>query len=582
MTRIAVLDRDLCIREKCGYVCGKVCPVNRMGKECIVTEEATRFPVISEQLCIGCGICVKKCPMQCISIINLKEEIGMPVFQYGVNAFRLHGLPLPKEGVCGLIGKNGIGKTTALKILTKQTRPNFGRCRKKLSEAELMEKFTTEQGRYWEALGKTAKASYKPQNIEQIKDAFKGTAQGLLKKFDEGNMDEAVERFGLGKILDRKLSQLSGGELQKVAIAVAYMKNADIYFFDEPTNYLDIAERLRTAVILKEFGERKRVMLAEHDLAILDYASDYVYIFWGDENVYGVVSNVKNVRGGINEYLSGFLKDENIKFRDREIVFSRFSEGERKRPVKFSYSGMKKHYAGFDLSCDGGNVREGEVVGIVGRNALGKSTFVKMLAGVEKPDEGGGGQFKVSYKPQYIKAEEGVGVEQLFSSKNLNSSILEECKRRLDVNRLMLKELDELSGGELQRVAITLALSTEANLYLLDEPSAFLDIEQRLNLADLLRSIFADSEKSAFVVDHDVVFVDAVSSRLIVFKGEQSTRGDASAPMDKHEGMNAFLKLVDVTMRRDKDTNRPRINKPGSVLDREQKESGEYYYQQKE
>jgi ATP-binding cassette subfamily E protein 1 len=201
---------------------------------------------------------------------------------------------------------------------------------------------------------------------------------------------------------------------------------------------------------------------------------------------------------------------------------------------------------------------------------------------VEKPDEGGGGQFKVSYKPQYIKAEEGVGVEQLFSSKNLNSSILEECKRRLDVNRLMLKELSELSGGELQRVAITLALSTEANLYLLDEPSAFLDIEQRLNLADLLRSIFADSEKSAFVVDHDVVFVDAVSSRLIVFKGEQSTMGVASAPMDKHDGMNAFLKLVDVTMRRDKDTNRPRINKPESVLDREQKESGEYYYQQKE
>ncbi|VVB98155.1 Cobalamin import ATP-binding protein BtuD [uncultured archaeon] len=581
--RIAVIDRDLCTRTKCGYVCEKVCPVNRMGKECIVTEEATGYPAISEQLCIGCGICVKKCPMSCISIINLKEEIGAPLYQYGVNSFRIHGMPLPKEGVTGLIGKNGIGKTTSLRILTKQLRPNFGSTRrKKISDEELMEKFSMEQRRYWEALGKTAKASYKPQNIEQIRDVFDGTALELLTKFDEGRKDEAIEKFGLGKILGRKLSQLSGGEMQKLAIAVAYMKNADIYFFDEPTNYLDIAERMRIAVLLKEFGEQKKIMLAEHDLAILDYASDYVYLFWGDENVYGVVSNVKNVRSGINEYLSGFLKDENIKFRDREIVFSKFSEGERKKPVKFAYSAMKKHYKGFGLSCDEGTLRQGEIVGIVGRNALGKSTFVKMLAGVEKPDEGEGGAFKVSYKPQYIKAEEGVTVEQLFSSKDLNAAVLSDCKRRLDVNRLMLKKLTELSGGELQRVAITLALSTEADLYLLDEPSAFLDIEQRLNLGDLLRSIFTDSGKCAFVVDHDVVFVDAVSSRLIVFDGEQSVKGHAFSPMNKREGMNAFLKLVDVTMRRDKDTNRPRINKPGSVLDREQKETGDYYYQKEE
>ncbi|MFA5077407.1 MAG: ribosome biogenesis/translation initiation ATPase RLI [Candidatus Micrarchaeia archaeon] len=580
MTRIAVIDRDLCTNIKCGYVCEKVCPVNRMGKECIKTEENGVYPVISEPLCIGCGICVKKCPVQCISIINLKEEIGSPLFQYGVNKFRVHGLPLPKDGVTGLIGRNGIGKTTSLKILTKQLIPNFGiASRKKLDEAEVLAKLTMDQRRYWEAMGSTQKASYKPQNISQISEMFKGTVKTLLSKFQEGRMDEAIEKFGLEKIMGRRLSQLSGGELQKVAIAVAYVKDADIYFFDEPTNYLDIAERMRIAVVLKDFSESRRIMLAEHDLAILDYASDYVYLFWGDESVYGMVSSVKNVRSGINEYLSGFLKDENTKFREYEIKFSRFSESERKRPVRFTYPALGKKYTGFGLSCEAGDVREGEIVGIVGRNALGKSTFVKMLAGVEKPDEGEGGKFRVSYKPQYIKAEEGVGVEQLFEKKQLNQQVLEECKRRLGVNRLMLKRLEDLSGGELQKVAITLALSTEAEIYLLDEPSAFLDIEQRLNLADLLRTIFSDSQKSAFIVDHDVVFIDAVSSRLIVFDGEQSVKGHASAPMAKRDGMNSFLELVQVTMRRDKESNRPRINKPGSVLDREQKASGEYYYQ---
>ena len=578
-TRVAILDRELCIRERCPYQCIKVCPPNRMGDECIVVEESTQFPVIAEPLCIGCGLCVKKCPMHCITIINLAGEEGKPIYQYGTNQFRLYNFPLPAEGVCGIVGKNGIGKTTALGILSRKLTPNFGEFKEHTWE-EILPRLTISQKRYFEASGEKQKVSMKVQNVEQIrKAAARSTVDSLLTKMDERKAkNELVKKFGLTPILKRKITQLSGGELQKVALAAALLKDADIYYLDEPSNYLDIEERLKSALILREFGEGRKLMVVEHDLAILDYMSDYVFIFYGEENAYGTSSGIKPVRNGINEYLSGFLKEENIKFRDREIQLSGFSERERKGKTKVSYPELKKKLGDFSLSCEEGDIREGEIVGIVGKNAVGKTTFIKLLAGVENPDEGTGlPELKISYKPQYIEPQEGVTVEELFSSGDIDSFISEKARRELGIIKLMEKPLTSLSGGELQRVSIAYALSQRADIFLFDEPTAFLDIEQRLRFSDLLRSVIGESEKSAFVVDHDVVFMDSIANRLIVFDGESSVHGHASSPYNKIEGMNAFLSMANITMRRDRDSKRPRINKPESVLDREQRTSGNFY-----
>ncbi len=86
--RIAVIDRDKCTREVCGYQCIKACPGVRMGEE-TVSKDPVGWPVIDEELCTGCGLCVKRCPVKAIKVINLPEEKGRPVFQYGPNAFRL-------------------------------------------------------------------------------------------------------------------------------------------------------------------------------------------------------------------------------------------------------------------------------------------------------------------------------------------------------------------------------------------------------------------------------------------------------------------------------------------------------------
>ena len=580
-TRIAIIDREICIKEKCGYICQKVCPGVRMGDE-TVTVDKDGYPVISETLCTGCGICPKKCPVDCITIINLAEEKSEPIYQYDVNTFRLYGLPLPQKGVVGLIGKNGIGKSTAIKLMANQLQPNFANFEEKLTPEEIRKRLSPDLLNYYRSIQeKKLKVSLKPQNVNKIPELFKGKAKELLQKNDERKaIDEATDAFSLQEILGKDVSSLSGGELQRLAIAVAYCKDADLYYFDEPAAYLDIKQRLACAHALKTLSEQKNVIVIEHDLAIFDYLSDYVHVFYGQENAYGVVSGVKAARAGINEYLDGFLKDENTRFRDHAIKFSLASASQSSgKRVKFSYPALQKKFDLFSFTSDTGSIMEGEVVGILGENAIGKSVFMKMLAGVEKPDNAEMATvMRISYKPQYLKAEEGIDVHEVFEVDGLDATFCEQAKRKLNVNSLAEKRLTQLSGGELQRVSIALALSRDADIYLFDEPSAFLDIEQRLEFADLLQSLITDSKKSAFVIDHDLVLLDAISSRMMIFEGEPGKTGHAGHPSGKREGMNSFLKVAGITLRRDKDSKRPRINKPDSALDREQKEAGEYYY----
>ncbi len=583
--RIAVIDRGKCTRVKCGWQCIKVCPVNRMGQECII-QDRERWPVISEELCTGCGICPKKCPVKCIKIINLAEEKGKLIHQYGVNSFRLYNLPLPKPGaVVGLIGANGIGKTTALQLLSERMKPNLGDYARERGWKEIIDAFKGQEiQNYFEKLSKgEVKVSLKPQAIDRIPELFSGKVRDLLKKADERKvLGKGAKEFGLEEILDRDVKNLSGGELQRVAICAAWMKDSDVYYFDEPSSHLDIKQRMKVAKSIRGLADErgKSVMVVEHDLAVLDYLSEYIHVFFGEKGAYGVVSRLKGARNGVNEYLDGFLREENTRIREYSIRFEMTAEVERKTTPYFEYPVLKKEYNGFSLECAGGEVRKGEIIGIVGENAIGKTTFVKLLAGIEEPDGGKvPRKLKISYKPQYIKSDFMGTVAELIMQSGMNMGVFErEIRRRLEIDDLMEKDVRHLSGGELQRVAIAIALGKEADLYLLDEPSAFLDIEQRLNFAHAVKSIVEGGDKTAFVVDHDIVLIDAVSSRLLVFEGESSVRGFAHAPEEKRSGMNRFLKEMDVTLRRDKDSGRPRVNKPGSQMDMEQKAASEYYY----
>jgi len=580
--RIAVINRDRCQPRKCSKECEYFCPPVRTGDETIVFVD--NKPVIVENLCVGCGICVRKCPFGAITITNLPEELEDPVHRYGQNGFALYGLPVPMTGkVTGLLGSNGIGKSTAVSILSGILKPNLG---KNATWDEVLARFAgSALGDYLRAVAeKGVKTSYKPQYVDRIPKSYSGPVLGLLEKTDErGALRDLIERLGLTRLVDREISSLSGGELQRIAIAAAAARDADFYFFDEISPYLDIYQRINVARILQDLAREKAVMVVEHDLALLDLLADNVHLIYGVPGAYGVITRPKGIRVGINQYLRGNLPEENVRFRDSAITFEVHAPRmEKEIPVLIAYEAFTRVYSSFRLQAEPGVIRKGEVVGILGANGIGKSTYIKILAGVEKPTTGGfDQQLKVSYKPQYLKADSEVTVQGLLRSvtHDFDSSYYQaEILRPMGLESLLDQALTELSGGELQRVAITACLSRDADLYLLDEPSAHLDVEQRMLTAKVMRRFAESTEKTVLVVDHDIYLIDLLSERLMVFEGVPGELGTAQPPQEMREGMNAFLRGLNITFRRDEDTRRPRVNKPGSRLDRMQKELGEYYY----
>ena len=581
MKRIAVVDNEKLKDKQKKLHIQSLCPVNRTGVECIKVEK-DGFLSIDENTCIGCGICVKAAP-DAIKVINLPEILDKkPIHRYGENEFALFSLPTPLFGkVVGVLGVNGIGKSTAISILGGLLKPNFGDFGKKADFKEIINFFKgTETQKFFENVEKgSVKVSYKPQHVDMIPKAKKGRVINLLKKIDEKNkLDEIAKELEIDGILDNNIDEISGGELQRVAIAAAVLKNADLYIFDEPSSYLDIKQRINVSRFIRSLAnENTAVMVVEHDLIIFDYMSDLAHIMYGAEDVYGSVSGLKPVKNAINVYLEGYLNEENIRFRGKKIKFEpRKPFFKKQKEELISWNLLSKKLGKFSLSTEEGSISKGEVIGVLGENGIGKTTFVKVLAGEIKKDDGElNEKVKVSYKPQYLESNDEFVINILSNTiKKYTNQIITP----LNIKPLFEKKLNELSGGELQRVAIAYCFGNDAELYLLDEPSAYLDVEQRLIVSKVIRDFVELENKSALIVDHDLLFLDYLSDKLMVFEGVPAKNGIVKGPFSMEDGMNMFLSKLGITLRRDKESLMPRVNKLESKLDREQKEKGKFYY----
>lgn len=540
--RLAAVNQDLCKPDQCQLECIEVCPVNKLNQECIVLSDDRKLALISAPLCTGCGLCIKKCPFHAIDIVNLVAPVeDLLVYSYGENSFKLYGLALPQKGVYGMLGDNGCGKSTNIKLLNRTLDVQ------RMPVKEWQHFFTEKKP-----------LVVKPQ---ELVSANLGNVGKLLEKIGGPRLEELKAALDLDALWSRDLDQLSGGELQRVMVAAALCKDTGAYLLDEPFAFLDYAYRIRLVEYLREHFQDQHVLLVDHDLSLLSYACNQTYILYGEPGVYGIVSQPYSTDRAIHMFLEGFLEGENVRFRNEPV---KFKTGSQEKHVEKNVVLPSAHITRGTFTVENPSdvaLHAGEIVALVGRNGTGKSTLATHFA-----EKLGG-----SLKPQLLERSDDLVLGVLKTDSPFQQRFIQD----MGLKKQEFFSFNQLSGGELQKVRVFEALAQEAPLYVVDEPTNMMDVKGRVTLSRLLRDK-AKEGASILLIDHDLEFVLNTAHRLMIIDGEPAKHGTVAGVYPKTEGIAKLLKEFNLTYRRDAKTDRLKLNKAGSVKDRQLKKSGKF------
>ncbi|MBD3194461.1 MAG: ATP-binding cassette domain-containing protein, partial [Candidatus Lokiarchaeota archaeon] len=361
MKKVYIVDYDLCKLRFCNRICIQKCPITLSNQRKKPHEKKDEIPIflkkstnqirINDDLCLKCGACANVCPNSAIYVKHILNEPNdiKPTHEYLENkekrGFRLYNLPNLVPGqVTGLCGPNGIGKTTALDILAGMLIPNFGeseQSKKSISWNKAIDNVRDREMRnHFTALKREErKIAYKHQVLKILFEKYKDEQVLEIleseKEVGEKFYHTILKHLDIDSISERVLTQCSGGELQRFAIACTLIKKADVYIIDEPCTFLDVRKRIQLARLFRKraqgIGKETPcpVLIVEHDLAVLDYVSDLIQLFYGVPHKFGVISNMLTVKRGINSYLEGYLQYEKLVFRDISYKFRKSTIGTR-------------------------------------------------------------------------------------------------------------------------------------------------------------------------------------------------------------------------------------------------------------
>ncbi|MCR5177899.1 MAG: ABC transporter ATP-binding protein, partial [Lachnospiraceae bacterium] len=460
-------------------------------------------------------------------------------FQYNKEQESLRGIDLTvNEGDVVLVcGPSGCGKSTLVRCVNGLI-PHF--YQGELSGSVTVNGIDVSQTTLRKISGHVGTVFQNPRsqffNVDTTSElAFGCENFGLSPDEIEQRINATVNRHDLSSLMGRSIFRLSGGEKQKIACASIAVEPVDIIILDEPSANLDykgICELQKMIGAWKE--EHKTILIAEHRISYLfPYITRALLMNSGEivkeysaEEIRALSAEQLHdlgLRAGDNQDPVGMRGDMNDK-RDNgnKLILSN---------MRYSYRGEKPI---FDIGQM--EIPAGEIVGIVGTNGAGKSTFLRCLCGMERACKAtlrvGNEVWKNKKRRQSIYMVMQDVNHQLFTDSVLEEVMIsQETEDKVEALKILgsldLTEYADkhplaLSGGQKQRVAVASAIASGRDIILFDEPTSGLDYSHMLQVSELLKQL-REKGKTVIIVTHDVELIKRACTCIIHFDGKKDS-----------------------------------------------------------